>query len=103
MSDVVTVEIVGNAGLVAIDSPPVNAAGVAVRSGLFDAVTQLEANDAVSVIAIYAKGRTFIAGADIREFGKPPQEPVLVPSVVNSKTARSLLSQFFTARRWAEG
>jgi len=96
MSDVVTVEIVGNAGLVAIDSPPVNAAGVAVRSGLFDAVTQLEANDAVSVIAIYAKGRSV-------NLASHHKSPVLVPSVVNSKTARSLLSQFFTARRWAEG
>ena len=51
MSEIISTEIVGNVGLIAIDNPPVNAAGIAVRSGIFDAVTELEENGKVEVIA----------------------------------------------------
>ena len=73
----VTTERVGRVGLIAIDNPPVNAASHAVRAGIAAAIDALAADDAVDVIALYGAGRTFIAGADIREFGKPPQEPGL--------------------------
>ncbi|WMS41202.1 3-hydroxyacyl-CoA dehydrogenase NAD-binding domain-containing protein [Acuticoccus sp. MNP-M23] len=73
----VTTERVGRIGLVAIDNPPVNAASHAVRAGIASAIDALAADDGVDAIALYGVGRTFIAGADIREFGKPPQSPGL--------------------------
>ncbi|MBM7069647.1 3-hydroxyacyl-CoA dehydrogenase NAD-binding domain-containing protein [Actibacterium sp. 188UL27-1] len=77
MSEVVTTERVGAVALIALDNPPVNAASHALRNGIQDAIATLDADPEVKVIAIYGKGRTFIAGADIREFGKPPKEPHL--------------------------
>jgi 3-hydroxyacyl-CoA dehydrogenase len=60
-----------------IDNPPVNAASHAVRSGVLRALTEAEADGDVTAIVILCEGRTFVAGADIREFGKPPGEPSL--------------------------
>ncbi|AQQ04002.1 3-hydroxyacyl-CoA dehydrogenase [Roseibium algicola] len=82
INDVVSIEINGFVGLIALDNPPVNAASHAIRSGLWQAVETLQQTDGVEVIALYAKGRTFIAGADIREFGKPPLDPWL-PELCN--------------------
>ncbi len=82
INDVVSIEISGSVGLIALDNPPVNAASHAIRSGLWQAVETLQQTDGVEVIALYAKGRTFIAGADIREFGKPPLDPWL-PELCN--------------------
>src|SRR5271165_257050 len=56
---------------VVIDNPPVNATSLEVRAGLLDAVTTLGRDDSVLAIVIIGAGKTFIAGADIREFGKP--------------------------------
>lgn len=78
----VSTEIVGDIALVSIDNPPVNALSVHVRTGLQDAVAQINADQSARVIVIYAKGRTFIAGADITEFGKPPMPPAL-PDLLN--------------------
>lgn len=63
--------------IVTIDNPPVNAIGQAVRAGLLDALDKTEADDAVKAVVLAAAGRTFIAGADVREFGKPLPEPHL--------------------------
>jgi 3-hydroxyacyl-CoA dehydrogenase len=82
INDVVSIEINGSVGLIALDNPPVNAASHAIRTGLWQAVDTLQQTDGVEVIALYAKGRTFIAGADIREFGKPPLDPWL-PELCN--------------------
>ncbi|UFI04601.1 3-hydroxyacyl-CoA dehydrogenase NAD-binding domain-containing protein [Roseibium aggregatum] len=82
INDVVSIVINGSVGLIALDNPPVNAASHAIRSGLWQAVETLQQTDGVEVIALYAKGRTFIAGADIREFGKPPLDPWL-PELCN--------------------
>lgn len=82
INDVVSIEINGSVGLIALDNPPVNAASHAIRSGLWQAVETLQQTDGVEVIALHAKGRTFIAGADIREFGKPPLDPWL-PELCN--------------------
>ncbi|WP_299483521.1 3-hydroxyacyl-CoA dehydrogenase NAD-binding domain-containing protein [uncultured Roseibium sp.] len=82
INDVVSIERQGPMALVILNNPPVNAASHAVRSGIWQAVETL-ANDAdVRVIVLYGEGRTFIAGADIREFGKPPQDPWL-PDLCN--------------------
>ncbi|MGH8804965.1 MAG: 3-hydroxyacyl-CoA dehydrogenase NAD-binding domain-containing protein, partial [Polaromonas sp.] len=63
--------------VVTIDNPPVNALGVDVRRGLVAAIDAAEADSAVAAVLIVGAGRNFIAGADIREFGKPPQPPSL--------------------------
>ncbi|MFX1674179.1 3-hydroxyacyl-CoA dehydrogenase NAD-binding domain-containing protein [Paraburkholderia sp. A2WS-5] len=75
-------ELRGKVLLVTVDNPPVNALGVDVRRGLAAAIEHAEANAAVQAVMIVGAGRNFIAGADIREFGKPPQAPAL-PDVVN--------------------
>ena len=63
--------------LIEIDSPPVNALGLAVRSALDGALRQLLADTAVDAVVIACAGRTFVAGADITEFGKPLAPPML--------------------------
>ncbi|MEP3430630.1 MAG: 3-hydroxyacyl-CoA dehydrogenase NAD-binding domain-containing protein [Roseibium sp.] len=79
---VVSVERLGDIALIALNNPPVNAASHAVREGLWNAVEDLQKDTAIKAIGLYALGRTFIAGADIREFGKPPQDPWL-PDLCN--------------------
>src|SRR3546814_20236303 len=59
------------------DRPPVNALSQAVRSGLSAGLDRADADPAVSATVIIGGGRTFIAGADIKEFGKPPLAPYL--------------------------
>ncbi|WP_288936075.1 3-hydroxyacyl-CoA dehydrogenase NAD-binding domain-containing protein [uncultured Sphingomonas sp.] len=68
--------------LVISDNPPVNALGAAVRQGLEAAIKEGEADDSITAMVIRCDGRTFFAGADITEFGKPPVEPML-PAVVD--------------------
>ncbi|WP_306142669.1 3-hydroxyacyl-CoA dehydrogenase NAD-binding domain-containing protein [Roseibium sp. MMSF_3412] len=82
INDVVSIERQGPIALVALNNPPVNAASHAVRSGVWNAIETLQEDADVKVIALYGEGRTFIAGADIREFGKPPQDPWL-PDLCN--------------------
>ena len=77
MTEPVTLTQNGNVAIISIDNPPVNALGIAVRQGIVANLEAAEADDAVQAIVITGKGRTFPAGADIREFGKPPQEPHL--------------------------
>ena len=61
----------GDIAVVTIDSPPVNALSADVRNGLRDGVAQAATDPAVKAIVLICGGRTFIAGADIAEFGKP--------------------------------
>ena len=77
MSDVVSYERVDNVGVMTIDSPPVNAMGHAVRQGVWDAIDELNADGAADAGVLICAGRTFIAGADITEFNKPPVDPWL--------------------------
>lgn len=76
----------GDIGVIQIDSPPVNALGHAVRSGLVNALEEGIADTHASALVLLANGRTFIAGADIREFGKPSQAPLL-PDVISQLEA----------------
>ena len=81
MTQSVSLEMRDNIAIVWIDNPPVNALSHHVRSGIVEKLK--EATDAGASAAIVAgRGGTFIAGADIREFGKPPIEPML-PEVCN--------------------
>lgn len=70
-----------NIAIINIDNPPVNALSHAVRQGVVDAITQAEKDENIAAIVIYCQGKTFIAGADIKEFGKTPKEPHL-PDVI---------------------
>ena len=63
----------GDIAVLTINSPPVNALSEDVRNGLRDGARQAAADPAVKAIVLICAGRTFIAGADISEFGKPPK------------------------------
>jgi 3-hydroxyacyl-CoA dehydrogenase len=78
----------GDILVVTIDNPPVNALGVDVRRGLTAAIDAAGADAAVKAVLIVGSGKTFIGGADIREFGKPPMAPFL-PDVCNGIEACS--------------
>ena len=73
----------GDVLIILSNNPPVNALSTAVRQGLVDAIAEAEADDGVRAVVIACEGQTFFAGADITEFGKPPQNPWL-PQVVDT-------------------
>ena len=78
----------GDVAVITVDSPPVNALGASVRAGIAAAMRQAVADEAVAAIVLLCSGRTFFAGADIREFGKPPIQPLLpeVQSIIENAT-----------------
>jgi len=78
----VSIETLGEVALVTVDNPPVNALSQAVRAGLSEAVDTLDADPQIRAAVLICVGRTFMAGADVREFGKTPQPPAL-SDVVN--------------------
>ncbi|MEZ2129602.1 MULTISPECIES: 3-hydroxyacyl-CoA dehydrogenase NAD-binding domain-containing protein [unclassified Sinorhizobium] len=79
----VTTSYQGQIAVVSIDNPPVNALSKQLRQDLLGAVIRLDAEPAVEAVVLACEGRTFIAGADVNEFGKPPEAPHL-PDVVAS-------------------
>jgi len=81
-SPVVSRALRGNVLVVTIDHPPVNALSVEVRQGLAEAIDVAQTSSSVAAVLIVGAGRNFIAGADIREFGKPPLPPLL-PALCN--------------------
>jgi len=89
MSDAVEYELIGDIAVLKANNPPVNALGYDMRAGLMAAMDRAEAEGARAVL-IYGDGRTYFAGADIREFGKPPKEPFLT-EVCNRIEASPLL------------
>ncbi len=66
-----------NVLVIVSDNPPVNALGQAVRAGLAAGIDKALGDDAIEAVVIRCDGRTFFAGADITEFGKPPKGPSL--------------------------
>ena len=72
MSDAVIRSTEGRIGILTINNPPVNALAAAVRDGIKAGVEAFAQDPNVDAIVLIGGGRTFIAGADIREFGKPP-------------------------------
>ncbi len=88
MTSPIRTERHGDVLVIISDNPPVNALGAAVRSGLEAAIKQGVADDSVTAMVIRCDGRTFFAGADITEFGKPMQGPPL-PMVVDVIEASS--------------
>ncbi|NIB43644.1 3-hydroxyacyl-CoA dehydrogenase [Pseudomaricurvus alkylphenolicus] len=73
---IVSYELIDNIGVIRLNYPPVNALSHALRVGVIEAVQQAQ-DDASEILVLMCEGRTFIAGADIREFGKPAQDPSL--------------------------
>ena len=83
----VTIDRKSGVAVVTVDSPPVNALSQAVRQGLWDAVGTLDVDPAVKAVVLAYAGRTFIAGADVGEFGKPPQPPHLPDLIARIEAA----------------
>jgi 3-hydroxyacyl-CoA dehydrogenase len=69
INDVTDLTITDGIGVITLDSPPVNALSATVRDGLHGAFRQAIEDQSVSAIVLICSGRTFIAGADISEFG----------------------------------
>jgi 3-hydroxyacyl-CoA dehydrogenase len=67
----------GEIAIVTVDNPPVNALKHEVRAGLAEALRRARDDDNTKAVVLACAGRTFFAGADITEFGKPPQAPSL--------------------------
>ncbi len=77
MVEIVAFSKEGHIGILAVNNPPVNALSQAVRAGIQCGIEKGIADKDIDVMLLICEGRTFIAGADIREFGKPPLEPFL--------------------------
>ncbi len=71
----VTMQIHNDIAVVIVNNPPVNALSWHVRQGMHDSFSTALADASVKAIVLRCDGATFIAGADITEFGKPPQGP----------------------------
>ncbi|MEO0674337.1 MAG: enoyl-CoA hydratase/isomerase family protein, partial [Pseudomonadota bacterium] len=71
----------GSLFLIEMDSPPVNALGHAVRTGLMAAIDEVDGDETITAVVLTGTGKFFSAGADITEFGKPMPEPYL-PAVL---------------------
>lgn len=78
----------GDIALVTLDNPPVNALSQAVRQALWEMVATLDADASIKAVVLACAGRTFIAGADVSEFSKPPQPPHLPDLVKRIEDAR---------------
>jgi 3-hydroxyacyl-CoA dehydrogenase len=87
-SSAVTYAVRDGIAVLTIESPPVNALSQAVRAGIIAGLDKADADAGVQGAVIIGGGRTFIAGADIKEFGKPPLQPYL-PDVLKRIEAMS--------------
>src|SRR4051812_22386527 len=70
MSELVKFSTQDGVGVITVDNPPVNALSPGVPEGILEAVQRAQGDDTVSALVLIGSGRTFIAGADIKEFGK---------------------------------
>ena len=80
----ISVQHEGTVAVVVIDNPPVNASSWEVRCGLLSVIETLSADSRVSALVLIGAGKTFIAGADIKEFSGPlrdPQMPAVIAAV----------------------
>ena len=76
-TDILNYQLHGDIAVITIDYPPVNALGIDVRQSIAAGFNQAKDDDNVKGIVLTCAGRTFHAGADIKEFGKPPLTPTL--------------------------
>ena len=75
INDVTKLEVIENVGVITLNSPPVNALSANVREGLDSGMKIAIENNNIEAIVIIYEGRTFIAGADISEFGNERKGP----------------------------
>jgi len=75
MNDIVTVEVTDDIALVIISNPPVNAINQKVRLGLMTAFQTVDQDNNIRAVVLKCAGRTFMAGADIKEFDEPIADP----------------------------
>ena len=71
MAELIHLDMQGDIAVITIDNPPVNPMSFAVCTGLAQRFAEVSKDDAVAGIVLTGAGRAFVAGADIREFGKP--------------------------------
>ena len=102
--ELVRFEKEGDIGVITVDNPPVNAMSPGVPEGIVAALDKGNADPAVKAMVLIGAGRSFIAGADIRQFGRGPSTPPTGRRHYNVWTrAISRLSPRSTAMRWAAG
>jgi 3-hydroxyacyl-CoA dehydrogenase len=77
LSQPISVAVEDGIAVITVDNPPVNAISAAMRRGLLEITRRLANDPTVSAVALYGAGRTFIAGADISEFGGTMAMPLL--------------------------
>jgi 3-hydroxyacyl-CoA dehydrogenase len=88
MNTPVSIRPQGDIAIVTLDNPPVNAISAAVRKALWQAVEEIDADPTLRAAILICQGRTFIAGADVREFGQTPEPPHLPDLVDYIEAAR---------------
>jgi 3-hydroxyacyl-CoA dehydrogenase len=88
MNTPVSIHPQGDIAIVTLDNPPVNAISAAVRKALWQAVMDIDADPTLRAAILICQGRTFIAGADVREFGQTPEPPHLPDLVDHLEAAR---------------
>ncbi|HUG37704.1 MAG TPA: 3-hydroxyacyl-CoA dehydrogenase NAD-binding domain-containing protein, partial [Candidatus Limnocylindrales bacterium] len=91
MAEVVEYQRRGSIGVITVNNPPVNALSAAVRRGLQTALQQGLSDDGARALVLVGGGRTFIAGADIREFGQPSQPPDLNSVIASYEASPKLV------------
>jgi 3-hydroxyacyl-CoA dehydrogenase len=88
VSELVTMRTEGDVAVIIIDNPPVNAMKYEVRVGLLDLIRRTIGDSDISAVVIACAGRTFVAGADITEFGKPPRQPTAIAVIEAIEASR---------------
>ena len=88
INEVTDLTLEGDIAVLTLNSPPVNALSAPVRDGIFKGVAEAVANPATRAIVLICQGQTFIAGADISEFGKPPKGASLFDAQAAIENAR---------------
>jgi 3-hydroxyacyl-CoA dehydrogenase len=90
MKPTVRMERHGEITVLTIDNPPVNALSHSVRVGLLEILPGVEADEGVKAILLVCAGSTFSAGADVREFGGPPKDPIMAVAMKALEESRKL-------------
>src|SRR5689334_5919960 len=91
-ANVVRYEVEDGIGVITVDNPPVNALGPGVREGIIDGVERGNADPNVKAMVLIGAGRSFIAGADIRQFGKPRPQPARRSTDVLDDSAKPVVA-----------
>jgi 3-hydroxyacyl-CoA dehydrogenase len=92
MNDLVQLTKENGIAVITINNPPVNALSPGVPEGISEALDQIAQDDAIKAVVLIGGGRTFIAGADIKEFGKmtsgKPRGAGLLPFLLKIEDGR---------------